>query len=337
MDLYTEDEVQPAYADAPTFAFSNAAVAGGIDEEGHLNAGDLWGVQKKTFYIRTPEGATLEQLAAGNGRNGVAWELPNEMKRLLRQVNKTTNRSHVTDKDLDGSINKALFLAAKVLWMQNSSPKPIGLRIPGLVGNMMTETTNFNWVIPGDCPVTVINQSIMDPNNIFTRRMYEHNSKCDLKTLERHIMRNIDPSKMFMGMDTKGIGWKVLLDNMRIPGTEYAAAADAIIAKNQHYFKNPDSVEGQIVKVPYEIGESIYDAIAEPLREIEKSYIDFAKWRPTFHPVDGHAWNSQTGLAKDAAVFGADHVGFEVETKLNTPFTAGIALEIEYVLGDSTE
>jgi hypothetical protein len=40
-----DEDVQQAYTNAPAFEFSGASVMGGIDEEGHMRADDLFGVQ----------------------------------------------------------------------------------------------------------------------------------------------------------------------------------------------------------------------------------------------------------------------------------------------------
>lgn len=327
-DEHIDEEVQPEYANAPSFAFTGDQV---IHE--HLTENDVEGVTKKIFSISTPEGATLEQLAA-NAKNGLYWEMPAELKTLLKQVNKSTNRSNVTSKDLDGDLGKALFLSAKVISYYSDCPKRLAVDIPGLVPTVYTSTGRHNWVIPANCQNTVIGQSIMDPENTYSRYMYEHNMKCNLKTLDRHIRFDIDHNGQVAGMDSKGIGWKVLTDNLMRVDSPYADALEGIYAKNRHIFDNPDSPFSQIAQVPMAIAREVYDTIAAPLRQIEKAYTDFNTWKIRFRPADMKPWNAIEGLARDAVVHGSDHVGFEVEAKLNTPFSAGMDLEISYVLNE---
>lgn len=329
-DQYFEDEIQEDYAPV-AFGDSNASISGAIDPEGHLQAEDLWGVQTKVFDITTPEGATLEQLAA-NAKNGLYWEVPEEMKKLLKQVNKAQNRTNVTESDLDGDLNKALFVSANVISYQSDCPKRLAVDIPGLVPTVYTSSGRHNFVIPAHCGNTVVKQSIFEPDNYFTKYMYAHNQKCDLKTLKQHIRFDIDPTKQFAAMNTHGVGWKVLLDNLSNPDSPLASAYDAIVAKNEHIMSNLDSPYSQLAQVPYQVAEAVYDSIAAPLKEIEKAYVDFENWKVKFSPANKESWNSVNGLVKEATVFGTDSSNFEVEAKLNTPFTAGIQVEIKYVL-----
>jgi len=319
-DFVDEEVQQPDYA--------GAAV---VDE--HLKEDDLHGVTTKIFSISTPEGATLEQLAA-NAKNGLYWEMPAELKTLLKQNTKTINRSNVSEKDLDGDLGKALFLSAKVISYYSNCPKRLAVDIPGLVPTVYTSSARHNWVIPANCQNTVIGQSIMDPENKYTRFMYQHNQKCNLKTLERHIRFDIDHNGQVAGMDSKGIGWKVLTDNLMRMDSPYADALEGILAKNRHIFENPDSPYSQIAQVPMAIAREIFDEIAAPLKQIEKAYTDFNTWKVRFRPADMKPWNAIDGLARDSVVYGADHVGFEVEAKLNTPFSAGLDLQISYVLNE---
>lgn len=324
------NEVQGGYEPV---AFGNSAVSisGAIDPDGHLQAEDLWGVQTKVFDITTPEGATLEQLAA-SAKNGLFWEVPDEMKKLLKQVNKSQNRTHVSDSDLDGDLNKALFVSAKVISYQSDCPKRLAVDIPGLVPTVFTSTGRHNFVIPANCGNTVIKQSIFEPDNYFTKYMYQHNQKCDLKTLAQHIRFDIDPTKQYAAMNTHGVGWKVLLDNLSNPEGPFAGAYDAIMAKNEAILSNLDSPYSQLAQVPYQVAQAVYDSIAAPLKEIEKAYVDFENWKVRFAPANKEAWNSVNGLIKEASVFGNDASSAEVEAKLHTPFHAGLQVEIKYVL-----
>jgi hypothetical protein len=326
-DEYIDDEVQPEYASSPAFSGDQ------MHSDDHVTTDDLYGVTTKIFSISTPEGATLEQLAA-NSKNGLFWEMPAELKTLLKQVNKSSNRSNVSEKDLEGDLGKALFLSAKVISYHSDCPKRLAVDIPGLVPTVYTSSGRHNWVIPANCQNTVIGQSIFDPDNKFTRFMYEHNQKCNLKTLERHIRFDIDHNNQVAGMDSKGIGWKVLTDNLMRADSPYIDAMEGIYAKNRHIFDNPDSPFSQIAQVPMAIAREIFDEIAAPLKKIEKAYTDFNTWKVRFRPADMKAWNATEGLAKDAVVYGSDHVGLEVEAKLNTPFSAGIDLEISYILSE---
>jgi len=329
-----EDEAQPGYVDAPQFEQSNASIAGRIDEDGHIQAQELWGVQKRTFRMETPEDMTLEKLSAC-AKNGYLWQMPAEQKLFLKQVGKMTNRSEVSDKDLHGDLDKALFLSAKIVGFWNDSPKPIALDIGGLMPTVHTSTGRHTYVInPTGGAFTVINKNIMEPDNVFTKHMYSHNQKCNLNTLKKQIRLDHDPEKQVALMESLGVGWKVLLDNLRTEDSPFASALDTIYTKNRHIIEQPDLEHSQLAVVPYQIAQQVYEAIAAPLKEIERSYINFSSWKVKFSPANKQAWNSISGLAKDSVVYGVDSAEVEVQNKLNTPFSSGVEVELEYILGN---
>ena len=322
-------EVQPAYEDAPREGGSITISDEIGEEDNHVDIKDVWGSETKIFHIKTPTGATLEQLAS-NASGGVRWTIPKELKNLLRHVNKRTNRSNVSDKDLDGDLGKTLFLTANVIRDYSNCPKDLSVNIDDFVPTVFGDNGNSTWVIPaGNGQVNKVKQNILNPSNIFTRYMLEHDQKCSLKDLNNHINLNQDPNKQVAGMSSKGVGWKVLVDNLNDPESDYASAREGIIAQNRHIFENADSFYNQIALVPYSIASDIYDAIAAPLKAIEKSYVNMNKWGATIKPEDGLAWNSHVGLSIDSAAYGADSTGNEVETRLNTPFKAGLFLEVK--------
>lgn len=326
-----EDEIQDEYSPVQ-FEQSAATIAGGIDPDGHLQAEELWGVQTKLFDITTPEGCTLEQLAS-SAKNGLFWEIPEEMKPYLKQVAKSQNRSAASKDDLDGDLNKALFLGAEVVSYYSDCPKRLAVDIPGLVPMVHTSTGRHNFVIPSTRgQVVPVGRSIFDADNIFTRHMYEKEQKCDIETLNQDIRFDVDPTKQFAVFNTHGIGWKVLMNNINSPSCPeiLANAYDAIAAKNEHIMGG-DTQSPQLAQVPYKVGELIYNSIAEPLREIEKSYVDLENWKVKFSPANKEPWNSVNGLVKDATAYGTDAAQDEVESKTCTPFQAGILIAMRYV------
>lgn len=329
--MENEEYLQDGYPEEDEWAFtgSNASVAGGIDEDGHLQAEDMWGVQTKIFDITMPAGVTLETLQAKH-KNGVNWELPAELKNMLRQVSTRRNRTNAGEDDLVGDLGKFLFLGAEVISEYSDCPKPLGVLIPGLVPNVYRSTGRFNWVIPaGNGSTTRVGEPIFEPDNYFTKYMYQHKQKCDLKTLAQHIRLNFDPTKQVAGMESHGVGWKVLTDNMA--RGEYASAAEGIYAMNEHIFANPDSQYSHMAKVPFEIAQEIYDAIATPLKEIESAYTDFNTFKVRFVPADGESWANPAGLISESYGFDAESKGYEQQALLNKPINAGIRLRVKYV------
>lgn len=315
MDSYYT-ETQPQYAESRV----------DIDENGHLTSDIMYGVQTKILDVSLT-GVTLEQLAV-DAKKGFVWQIPEEVKESFRHVTTLSNRANATADQREGELANGLFLEAEIISHYNDSPVRLAVDIEGLVPNCITDKGKHNWVIPSYCG-EVIKESIFSPNNIFTKFMYEHNRKCDLKTLQQHIRLDIDPTKQFAYMDSKGVGWQVLTKQMAI-NPEFADLGLEIKEMNKHIFDQPEAQH--LAKVPYEIGEGILEQIAAPLKEIQKSYFNFNKFAIRFSRADKEVWNSVSGLVKDANVFGNDQVAFEQEQKTNTPINAGFKLRVKYVL-----
>lgn len=318
MDAYhVREETQPHYND----------LISAIDEDGHLTEDQLFGVKTMIFNIKTTPGITLAKLAADNV-GAMIWEIPEDLKKFLRHVNKTDNRSHVTESDLEGDLNKGLFLGATVISQYSNAPIELACDIPGLVPNEITSYGRHNWTVPANCPFTMVNRNIFDPNDMFSKWMYEHNQKCDLKTLDEHIDLNYDKNKQFGVMQSHGVGWRVLKPNLAKP--EFQQAMESIYSQNKHVFEEEHI--NHLVRVPYEICEAVKEKIAEPLRSIEARYTNFNTMHAKLTRADKEPWDSIKGLAVDSIIYGEENVGYEMDQKLNQPFEAGLKLECKFIL-----
>lgn len=323
---YQQDEIEAPYQALE--GFSMAPIAGEQSQAEPIKAEDLFGCLTKKFWIKTPPGANLESLSK-SASDGFKWEIPDELKQYLRHVTKDQNRHLPGKEDLDGDLAKGLFLKARVVAMTSDCPKDLNVDIEGLVPNVVTSNGRTNWVIPANCGYSKVDENIFDPSNYFYKYMYEHNQKCDLKTLAQHIRLDYDPHKQICVMPSDGVGWKVLMDN--ISRGNFAEYAESIAAKNAAVFQ---SEHAQLAQVPYAVGQEIYNAIAAPLKQIEKSYTGLDTWDVRIRTTDGLPWNSLQGLIKDSVGFGGDSIEAEQTAKVVTPFSAGILLELTYVLNN---
>jgi hypothetical protein len=312
-DDVDDQEMEPAYAET-----SNPYT--------HMTKDDLFGVQTKTFNVSL-DGNTLEQLKT-NAKDGYLWNIPEELKTLLRHIKKTKNRDNVTSEDLEGNLGKALFLGAKVKSHRSTAPIAIAMNVPGLVPQTFTKNGVHCHVIPANVPYTVLNKDIFSPKNIFNEYMYKHNKKCDMTTLNQHIKLDHDKEKKTALMDSRGVGWKVLMDN--IEGQDYEDVYEDIMSTNAHIIEG--STKSRWAEVPYQTALEIYDAIAAPLKEIEQSYTDMNGFAIKLSREDGREWNDMNGLTIDSHVHGEESVGYEKEQKIHTPFQVDVELEVEYIL-----
>jgi len=323
MSQYHEDEdyesMDEDYAPVP----NDARIAGQIDTDGHLQSKDLYGVQKKTFFMTIS--GSLEQIAANQART--KWNMSNDIQKQLKQVTTATNRARAADEHLVGDLSKAVMLQATVLEQSNDFPIPIGVNIPGLVPSVYTKDNRYCWVINKNTPTTALQQSIFEPDNVFTRYMYEKLQKLDVETLKEQVRFDIDPSGKNAVFDPNGFAWDVLMKNVyqgKFPGAEdYLMNLDAQVANNPRSFRP---------EVPTDIAREVYDAIEAPLRDIEESFVDLRKLNATFERADGEHWNSFGGLIGAAAGLDKDSETYMREHTLATPYSATLKVQVEYIM-----
>ena len=312
-DIEDQQEVEPAYAKMS-------------DPYTHMSPEDLFGVQTKTFDIELT-GMSPEELNS-NAKNGYHWQLPEELKDLLKHCKKTQNRDVVTVDDVEGDLGKALFLGATVKSHRSTAPFKIAVDVPGIVPQRFGNAGCHCHTVPANVPYTVVNKNIFSPKNIFTEYMYTHNKKCDLPTLQQHIKLDVDPEKKFAHMDRRGVGWKVLMDN--IESKDYEDVYEEIMTTNDHIIN--ETSKARFAEVPYHVASDIYNAIAAPLVEIEKSYTDMNNFTIKLSRADNKKWNDMQGMMLENAVYGEESLGYEKEQKLSTPFQVDVELEVSYIL-----
>jgi len=317
-DYYNED-VEEAY-----FEPSNAQIAGEIDEQGHLQAEDLYGVQTKIFNMTC--NGSLEQFAANKGK--ATWKLSPDMQSLLRQVTSTTNRSKATSDDLTGDLTKAVLLQATVLEQRNSFPVPIGLNIPGMVPQVYSENKRYNWILEPNTGTSPVNQSIFEPDNVFTKYMYSNLQKLDVESLEKQVRFDVDPTGESALVDHNGIVYDVLMRNVcsgkfSEDDTQYLLDVDERVRSNPYSMGAP---------IPTDIAKEICEAIKGPLEVIEKSFVDMRKLHGRFERADGEHWNSFSGLIGEAAGMDADSKGFLKQHALTSSYSASVKVQIKYIV-----
>ena len=318
MTEYYED------VDEGYFEQSNAQIAGEIDEHGHLQAEELFGVQTKIFDM-TCRGS-LEQFAANEGK--AVWRLVPEMQSLLRHVTSDTNRSKAGSDDLAGDLTKGVLLQATVLEQQSSFPVKIGLTIPGIVPQVYTENKRFNWTIGENTNTTQVNQSIFEPDNVFTKYMYSKMQKLDVASLDKQIRFDVDPTGESALVDHKGIAYDILFQNVEngyfdTEDTNYLIDVDNQVHSNACSLGAP---------IPTEIARNLYESIKAPLEVIEKSFVDMRKLHGRFERADGEHWNSFSGLIGEAAGMDADSKGFLKQNALVSEYSASVKVQIKYIV-----
>ena len=315
---------------------SCAKVEGLIDEEGHLQAKDLWGVQKRLLHVSMPVGSTLESLQQ-NHRNGVYWDLGEEFKQNMRQIVSSRNRKNAGAEERAGDTAKMLIVGAKFISHTNDSKKAFGLDIPGLVREAGDGQNMYNYIVSATmgnpCNLGI---RLENPDNMFTRTMYEQKQKMDLQTLKRAINRENPANPKIALMPTNMVGWKVLVQNME-PDGAFADVAETILQMNEPIFQDiANGVErDHYAQVPIDTANVVFDAIAEPLKKFEASYVNLDEFRIKWVPADGQAWTHSNGLINETAGRGfAGGEGAEKSSEISRPINASVYLQLEYILDE---
>lgn len=334
MSGYADENTQYGYPqDGESQYISSSANAEGlIDAEGHLQVQDFEGSEMRMLDIGLPANMTLERLQREHP-NGYMWEMPKELRNTMRAVQKTRNRTHATDEDLAGDLGKMLILGAEVVSERSNAPIDIGVDIPGMVPVVNNGVDRFNWIIDaGNGNTASVGRHIFVPDNLFSKLMYKRGQRCDMATLKRHINLEADPQKRVAHMETKGVGWHILMTNLEQDNNAFMDAQDSILAMNEHIFNAGETEHSMVAKVPYHVGEQVFEAIAEQLRENEKSYVNLNNFRVCLRPANGQAWDNGDYLISESYGFDQASKGAEKATELVRPIQAKLRLQLQYVL-----
>lgn len=295
----------------------------------HLSADKVEGVRTMILHVSLPAGATLENLQR-NHKDGYYWEPPAHVKEQIRHITTLQGRANPSEKDYEGSIQKMIIVGAEVLTENKDTPKDIAIDIPGLVPEYITDNGRHHWVIDRGHGTVSIGRNIFNPDNMLTEPMYEQLTKCNLKALKNHINLNADSNKQFALMETQGVGWKVMTNNWN----NFSEYHGAIVNNNPQMFDGSVQNVSFMAKVPYALAEEIHNAIAEPIKAIENSFLDFGKFRIKMSPADGQAWNHDEGLIRETMGLDAESKEYERATESVRPISASIRLALKYMLED---
>ena len=313
---------------------STATVEGLIDEEGHLQTKDLWGVQQRLLTISLPAGTTLEDLQR-NHRNGIYWDMSEEFKQQMRQIATSRNRKNAGPEDRVGNTGKMLIVGAKFMNHTSDCKKAFGLDIPGLVPEAGDGKRMFNYIVtPTNGNPCVMNAELSNPSDMMTRSMYEQKQKFDLATLKKAINLENPADPKTALMPTNNIGWKVLLKNMG-EGGYFEDVADTVVRLNPSYFEqrvDPDEVH--YAKVPVDVAKDVFKAIAKPLEDLEKCYVNLDEFRIKWVPVDGNAWTHAAGLINETAGQGFASEGAEKTAEISRPINAYVHVMLSYIMDE---
>lgn len=323
----------PAEEDEQSQYVNSAAGSEGmIDAEGHLQVKDFEGSEIRILDVGLPANMTLERLQREHP-DGYMWEMPKELLQSMRAVQKSRNRTHAGEEDLAGDLGKMLILDAEVISDRSNAPLDIGVLIPGMVPIINNGVDRFNWIIDaGNGNTNNVGRKVFVPDNMFTKMMFKRGQRCDMATLKRHVNLEADPSKRVAHMETKGVGWHILMTNLAEENNAFVDAQDAIEQMNEHIFNAGETEHSMVAKVPYHVGEAVFEAIAEQLRENEKSYTDLNNFRICLKPAHGQAWDTGDHLISESYGFDNASKGAEKATELVRPIQAKVRLLINYVL-----
>lgn len=303
--------------------YSRAPVAGQIDEEGHMQAEELWGVQTRIFDISI--NASMTELSKTS--NKAIWSVGSNMHSDLQNVIASRNRDKATHADREGDLRRCIILNAQVVEQRNDAPVKVGIRINHLMNRLITDKGAYNWTIRAHTPtsgVSKVQGHIFEPTNIFTKTMYKDLDRMDLHSLDREI--KIDEKDKEASISTQGIAWHILgknVDNGMFEDWE-----------NEFYRMEASLQQTQARRtfIPYEIAKELKEAMAEPVMQIEKSFVDLSNLQATFFRADGDPWNSVTGLVGESAYLGEDSQDQERSHNLTKINEIGIKLRMDYIL-----
>jgi hypothetical protein len=324
---YVDEEQQYYPTESIMPMFSGASMTEGEN----LSHKDVSGVRKAIFDVSLPDGMTPEMLAE-NHRNGFLWQVPDAQKKNMRHILRAAGRAEAGDEDMAGDLNMGLILGCKVLSHYNNSSRKVGINLPGVIPHCYAGKGRYGWVIgPTGGTERTINKKIFEPDNPFTRTMYEMRQAYNSTSLKNSIRCDIDPNGVSASILNRGIGRTLLEHTLKQP--QFVHHCDAVYEANAAALTDSNPNQLHWIHVPVELGKAALQAGEKPLEELRKAYQDFNKMSIRMVPIAGH-WTDRSTQISASMAFNNESRGFEKDASLHTPLEVGASIQIKYVLDE---
>jgi hypothetical protein len=124
-----------------------------------------------------------------------------------------------------------------------------------------------------------------------------------------------------------GIAWDLLLRNADAGHFEDDVAAE-LLKVGSKVHENPFMRK---VQIPKDIGQELFTAIAEPLKDIDKSFQDLRRTQVRFTPVNSPQWNSFESLIGESVGMAAEDSEALAHHQLTKECMCSAKIEISYV------
>ena len=306
------------------FEYSQADAMGDVDEEGHLQSEDLFGV--KTLIWDVNFSGTLDEFAKLKAKTRVTVT-PAEV-RGLRHVTRATDRANAGDEHLVGDLDKGIILNARVIEQWNESNAKVGINVNYLVPTVACNGSRYVWTINPKThgyPQVDISQT----TNLFSRWMYKKTAKLTPESLKREVNMEADQEGRHAYVDSQGIIWDHILKTANKHPERYQGYMDELISACDQVAARNDLVSIPVV-VPMAIAKDAYETLVKPLEKISESYVDLRKLSARAFRTDGEEWNSLSGISGRAGVIGSD--AYLNNHTINRVINVGAKIELKVVL-----
>jgi len=120
----------------------------------------------------------------------------------------------------------------------------IGLNIPGLVPQVYDRSRRYNWILERNTPTQMVNHDIFEPDNVFTKFMYEKLQKLDNESLAQQVRFDVDPTGKHALVDPNGFVWQVMMNN--VYQGNFGAAGNRLL-----------QIDAELQNAPYTFGARV--------------------------------------------------------------------------------
>lgn len=293
------------------------------EEEEHVNADALYGVQKRT--IRYCLKGSLEQLNRQKLRT--VRRLNERAHPHMKQVTSMRGRNNPTAENTAGNLDRIVLLGVRIVNHVNQYPVAIGYNINSkiLVPGTLTDTGDvYTGVLEAKAPSTTSDRVIFEPTNIFSRRMLEQWERVDPEALDQEfIFPKVGNGTCLVRVDD-GTGTSVAIELLR---------------NHPHLFPGINAneiVRNRLERIPYselpeDVGRQLHTHMAGEIEKIAASFISVNDLSMSFHCVDGNDWNTWQNLEGEAVALEPNKQSEYKKIALNSVHSAAVQVELTFI------
>ena len=292
-DQFSDESIGSDMMEDDLSADTEVPVRAGATYDPHLGTHVLPEMYRKPLSVIMDVSFTAspEELAAGYV--DCDWRLADHLPKYLKQNLAEKNRSQAESDQLKGNLKRAVPIQLEILRDHNTMPFPMHITAPGMSNVSMSRDGSSLWYTEAKTVSQPVKEFVFVPESVIDKYMVINNQTMTPEDLKNDIklVKATDKMSGYGSVAIQSPAYEKLVTDLKNGMWRDQALDDdqwdAIMSPGRRQVA---------VEVPLGIAQSLYDTMAEPIKDFTERCIDLENFFVRAERADGMAWNSRNGL-----------------------------------------